>query len=331
MATYILDGKGTAQLPRRPLVVTLSVMGRDGVATLEARRDGVLDPTVITHSAGMLILPVVERETLLVAVPSGGAATFPSGTTLHVSVAVDSSRDPDPDRAQLTPRDVSGLSYLELATVAPDGDHVVVATKLEVAEIALGALASRARIAARSVLGVDQAAPAEQRLVDIRVDSSASMLPSVSDGSVRAILDVLAGISTVVSPERAPVVSIVGSRPVSIAVADVDQLADTVHDHLLSAQFGVGFGADGTFDGVQPGSLVVLVTDSVAAVELSPDRVECVAVVASSSRTALAGAPGAVIRPALDGSDTSRHLLDNPAEVEEAVRGILSGRRGGAW
>lgn len=331
MVTYILDGKSTAQLPRRPLVVAMSVMGRAGVATLEARRDGAIDPTVIIHSAEMLILPLVERETLLVAVPSGGAATFPAGTTVHVSVAVDSSRDPDPDRAQLTPRDVSGLSYIELATVAPDGDHIVVATRLEVAEIELGALASRARIAARSVLGVDQAASGQQRLVDIRVDTSASMLPSVSDGTVRAIIDILAGISTVISPERSPVVSIVGSRSTPVALVDADQLAGAVHAQLLSAQFGVGFGARGTFDGVQPESLVVLVTDSVAAVQLSPERVECVAVVASPSRGALAGAPGAVVTPAPDGSDTSQYLLDNPLEIDEVVRGILGGRRGGVW
>ena len=131
MVTHVLDGKSRAHLPRRPLAVSMAVVGEPGSAALAARMNGNADPSAIVHSPVLLILPRVQHETLIVAVPGEGRSTFPTGTTIHVSVAVDSAQDPDPDRAQLTARDVSGLSYLELATIGPDGDRLAVTTRLE--------------------------------------------------------------------------------------------------------------------------------------------------------------------------------------------------------
>lgn len=328
MVTYVLDGKSKAHLPKRPLMVTMSVVGTPGSAALDVRRGGVSDPSVIAHSTGMLILPRVEHEMLLVAIPTQGNSTFPSGTTLHVSVAVDSSQDSDPDRAQLTPRDVSGLSYLELATIGPDGDRIAVVTRLEEPEVELGPLASLARAAARSVLRVDQLSDSQQTMLDVRVDSSASMLPAIADGSVRAILDILAGISTVISYDRQPVVSIVGNRSSAASFETAGDLADSVQQQLSRALPGVGFGTGEQFGQAQPDSMIVLVTDSATdsiVSEHESANPHFATMVASPSRAALRAPTfaGAVVAPAPNGSDASKYLLANPHEVDTIVRSFL--------
>lgn len=328
MVTYVLDGKSKAHLPKRPLMVSMSVVGASGSAALDVRRGGVSDPTVIAHSPGMLILPRVEHEMLLVAVPAQGNSTFPSGTTIHVSVAVDSSQEADPDRAQLTPRDVSGLSYLELATIGPDGDRIAVVTRLEEPEVELGPLASLARAAARTVLRVDQLSESQQTMLDIRVDTSASMLPAIYDGSVRAIVEILAGVSTVISYDRNPFVSIVGSRSERVEFESAGELGTAVQARLASVRPGIGFGSGNEFSELRPDTMVVLVTDSasdsVASTHQSADS-RFATMIASSSRSALKvnTFAGAVVSPAPDGSDTADYLLSQPAEVEAIVRSFL--------
>ncbi|WP_139279831.1 hypothetical protein [Rhodococcoides yunnanense] len=309
-------------------MVSMSVVGVAGAVSLDVRRGGTSDPTVITHGPGMLILPRVEHEMLLVAVPAQGNSTFPSGTTIHVSVAVDSAHEPDPDRAQLTPRDVSGLSYLELATIGPDGDRIAVVTRLEEPEIELGPLASSARAAARSVLRVDQLSDSQQTMLDIRVDTSASMLPAVADGSVRAIMEILAGVSTVISYDRNPEVTIVGNTSTNLPFGGPGDLGQTVHAHLQTAQPGIGFGTGEQFGAVRPDTMVVLVTDSASDSVASTHEVadsRYATVVASSSRAALRvnAFAGAVVSPAPDGSDTGDYLVSQPAVVEEVVRSFL--------
>ncbi|MCZ4079986.1 hypothetical protein O1W68_18730 [Rhodococcus sp. H36-A4] len=328
MVTYVLDGKSKAHLPKRPLMVSMSVVGVAGAAALDVRHSGVSDPTVIAHSPGMLILPRVEYEMLLVAIPAQGNSTFPSGTTIHVSVAVDSSNEPDPDRAQLTPRDVSGLSYLELATIGPDGDRIAVVTRLEEPEIELGPLASSARAAARSVLRVDQLSDSQQTMLDIRVDTSASMLPAIADGSVRAIMEILAGVSTVISYDRNPEVTMVGNTSAGLRYGGPGDLGSTVHAHLETTKPGIGFGNGDQFDALRPDSMVVLVTDSpsdfVASGRESADS-RFASMIASSSRAAqrCRAFAGAVVVPAPDGSDTADYLVSRPSEVEEIVRSFL--------
>ncbi|KXX62823.1 hypothetical protein [Rhodococcus sp. LB1] len=327
MVTHVLDGKSRAHLPRRPLAVSMAVVGEPGSAALAARMNGNADPSAIVHSPVLLILPRVQHETLIVAVPGEGRSTFPTGTTIHVSVAVDSAQDPDPDRAQLTARDVSGLSYLELATIGPDGDRLAVTTRLEDPEVPLGPLASRARAAARAVLGVDQVPDERQTGIDVRVDTSLSMLGSVRNGGVHAIMDIVAGISSVVSADEVPRVSLIGHRSVGLPAVDVTELAARTQEALLSSKFGVGFDPSVTTEGSVSGvrRMTVSITDSASGASLGGGDPLAVTVVVSPSRAALSSPEfvGAVVPPSPNGGDTSEFLLGDPEIVDQVVEAVL--------
>lgn len=103
MATFLLDGKSTAALPRRPLSAALatSTGARTGVRLQARYSDGAAAQAVQT-SATVVILPRIEREITLVAVPDG-RPQFAEGTVLYLSVGPDDNRNGDGDRAQISP------------------------------------------------------------------------------------------------------------------------------------------------------------------------------------------------------------------------------------
>lgn len=328
MVTYVLDGKSRAHLPRRPLTVSMAIAGEPRSAALAARRDGAVAAEAIIHSPVLLILPRVQAETLIVAVPGQGRSTFPAGTTIHVSIAVDSAQETDPDRAQLTARDVSGLSYLELATVAPDGDRIAVTTRLDDPEVALEPLAARARAAARTVLGVDQVPDECQTGIDVRIDTSLSMLSVVRDGSVRAVMDIVAGISSVISADEVPSVSLSGKGDVNVPVSALTELATQTHEALTSAKFGVGFGSlagAGLPAATGERRMAVSITDSAPVTGGQGGAPTEVAVVVSPSRAALSRPDfvGAVVPPALGDQDTEQYLLAHPEIIDDVVTAVL--------
>lgn len=322
MVTFVLDGTSAAQLPRRPLVVTMSVDGASGGAELIARRGGSVDPSVVRHSPGMLIVPRVQHDIVISAEPSGAAATFAQGTVLHVEVGLDSSRDVDPDRAQLTPRDVSGLSAIELATISPEGeDHVMVTTRLMRPELPLGPLATRARAAARSALGVDQLPPDRQLEVVVVVDSSLSMASLFADGSVGAAVELAKGIGAVLSA-GAPVRAVLAGQ----TLTDVDVTGDDSTAAFVSAASvtGMGVGAEMTapVSGHGDSQLRLFVTDAPVPVATQMTA----QLVLSPSRAAL-GDPefvGAVAAPPRPGHSAIETMLAEPGSVDEIVRRLLS-------
>lgn len=321
MVTHILDGKSRVHLPRRPLAVSMTIVGTANSAVLQARRSGSVDPDSIAHSPLLLILPRVQYDTVLVVLPGAGLSTFPSGTIIHVSIAVDSSRETDPDRAQLTPRDVSGLTSLELATIGPDGDLLAVTTRLDEPEVPLGPLASRARAAARAVLGEDQVPDSAQLPVDIWIDTSLSMIASVRDGSIRAAVDILAGISTVIAADHPPVVRLLGTGPTELSRIGFAELGSTTQIALESVHFGVGFDVSRILP-MPSDRITFLVTDSATSCFVDEGAVTLIITPSRVSRNAPT-LPGAAIAPAADGSDASTYLMADPRQVDEAVASLL--------
>lgn len=76
MATYVLDGKASATLPRRPLAVQLATATPTTGVRLAARTADGASTRVIQQSPGLLILPRVDVETTIVAVPDAGRSNF---------------------------------------------------------------------------------------------------------------------------------------------------------------------------------------------------------------------------------------------------------------
>lgn len=269
MATYLLDGTQSARLPRRPLSVSLSVGGahRSG-ARLVARLASGAEASVRVHSAGMLIVPRVDEEIIIAAVPDTGRDRFDEDTILYVTIGPDTQNDPDADYAQLAAREVSGYSSIELASIAPAGpDQVAVTTRLVEADVPLSALANRARVACRGALGVDALPPQEQVSVGCVVDCSASMAPLVADGTVAAAADVVVGVAAVVANGQ-PVVTVLADQYTSrLPEGPLAELGSRVSQGIAASGFGIGADLDAAvaqFAGTA--GFIVLITDQVLSV-----------------------------------------------------------------
>ena len=156
MATFVLDGKASAELPRRPIAVTLIVAGSVGIGD-GARpvapgcwhRAGAGGPSGWSAHRRPADSAARRQETVVSAVPDG-RDRFDQGTVLHVTLGPDDPADMGADVIALTPRDVSGLSFIELATLVPAGAAAVsVTTKLAVPDAPLPPVAAQARAACR--------------------------------------------------------------------------------------------------------------------------------------------------------------------------------------
>ncbi|PZU02166.1 MAG: hypothetical protein DI630_09300 [Gordonia sp. (in: high G+C Gram-positive bacteria)] len=323
MVTFVLDGTSSAQLPRRPLAVTMSVAGSSGGAELIARRDGSIDPSVVVHSPGMLIVPRVDHDVVISAVPFGSHVTFAQGTVLHVTVGLDSSREIDPDRAQLTPRDVSGLSAIELATISPSGaEQILVTTRLIRPELPLSPLAARARAAARTALGVDQLPSDRQLEVVVLVDSSLSMGPLIADGSVGASVDIAKGIAAVLSA-GAPVRAVLAGQTVNEVNVDSGDTTSAFQAAIAATGLGVGVTLTEPVVSQDGAQLTIAVTDAPAQVA---SRGLSTQLVLSPSRAALADPNfvGAVSPPPRERETAVDRLLAEPELVDDMVRRLLA-------
>lgn len=330
MTTYVLDGKASATLPRRPLAVRLGVAGQANSSARLAVRTADGQPTrVVQQSAGLLILPRVDVETTIVAVPDGGRTRFDAGTVLHVSFGPDSPHpgDASADVAQLTPRDVSGMGFIELATVAPGAaDTIIVRTRLVVPDAALPPLAARARVACRSVLRTDQVDESQAVSVRCVVDSSASMAPRFAAGDVATGGELIAGVAAVIA-QGAPVSVIAAGGP----PVDVDSAA--LGEYLSTAPAsGFGFGGDPA-PATEPGArtLTVFVTDGPGTVpaELvgaggAAGAVATLVLSASTTAARRAGFVGATLPPSALGADPRAALLADLDGLTAIVAALLA-------
>lgn len=330
MATYILDERGSAYLPRRPLAVTLAVGGTPTCrAKLIATVGDSRDAPALRHTPSMLIIPRVDQEITIAAVPEDGRDRFDQNTILHVDIGPDSAADAEADSAQLNPRDVSGLRRIELATIAPAGpDRVVVTTRLMVADAPLPALAARARVACRGVLGVDQLAEHQQMAVHCVLDTSTSMAALFSSGAVAAAAHLVAGIAAVVSGPSRPIPTVLagvgGGQHALVAGSELGAHTMTV---AASTGFGIGPDLNAAARHLNPkGALTVIVTDAPA--PPLPATVGCAIswLVLSAARSGLRypGFVGAVCPPPPAGTPPDAFLTANPAVVEDIVAGLLA-------
>lgn len=300
MATYVLDGKSAATLARRPLAARLAVSGApnaNGVRLVARTPDGVPSDAVVETAPTMLIIPHVTEEIVLGAVPQG-RELFAPGTTVHMSIGPDTNAEFDADVAQLTPRDVSGLGFIKLASVAPGAaDTITVTTWLTRPDSKLPPVAEAARVAARGVLNADQVHESRALPVRLLVDASASMAPLFAGGLVAAAADLVAGLAEVVSGTSEVAVGLIGPA----AAPPVPTATNGVGAALSAAPVG-GYGLSGGPAVVAaPGTLTVLVTDAPPADAPTADQV---VLILSGARPAGAAFRGSVLA-----------LTDNPVQA----------------
>ena len=336
MATFVLDGKASAELPRRPIAVTLIVAGSVGIgdggqtggARLLAQGRGGRTVRVVQHTAGLLILPRVDEETVVSAVPDG-RDRFDQGTVLHVTLGPDDPADMGADVIALTPRDVSGLSFIELATLVPAGAAAVsVTTKLAVPDAPLPPVAAQARAACRGVLHRDQVDEDDQVSVGCVVDTSVSMASLYASGMVAAAGDIVAGLAAVLS----------GGQPVALTTPGPSGAGQNAFsggelgEHLgrpPASGFGYSVDVNAAISPFDRSGLTVVVTHGTGVVDLNTG---IVALVLSDSTTVSArpGFAGAICPLPPPGVDGREFLSGQPQLVSRVVAGLLaaSGRTG---
>lgn len=331
MPVYVLDGSGRVSLPRRALAVTADAAGV--AVQLQASRDGVLDHTAVHPAPGLMILPRLAGRTDISAVPGQGLTSFPQGTILRVVIGTDSHSDPDPDRAELTPIDVSGLQFVELASIHAGAERIEVSAHKTKVDEQLGPLANQARSLARGVLRQDELADTRKVRLEVNIDSTISMLGSINDGSIKAVVDLLAGIAAVVSADPIDI-SLLGYSPQRLAPAAPLEVSTLLQAELDRMPLGVGFRSVGPSP--VPGGAdrwVLTISDSVPA-----DYAATVALDGDSVRRHLVivGLGGNGRLPAVDlgstavlappaGQSTTDALLAAPAELSRVVTSMLAG------
>lgn len=198
MPTFILEQGLNVALPNQPITVRAVTVPRGGqlrVRAVDEEGAPIDPPRARMPEPGLLILPRVDGRVRLRVSRSDGAA-FPTGTSVSMSIAVERANDPDPRVARLT-TEVSGLQVSDVAALVPSGQDVAVSLLQEASERPLLGLAGEAAGAARALVGAHRVPQSEGCDMAVLVDASGSMSPWVADGSLGAVLSVLAGVDHV--------------------------------------------------------------------------------------------------------------------------------------
>ncbi|MFP5347640.1 MAG: hypothetical protein ACLGIA_11525 [Actinomycetes bacterium] len=245
MPVYILEGSASALLGHGTVTVSLAAPGIVDTPRLDVVGEGADTTRAIAPRPGLLVLPSLREHVLLrVSPPSRerahGVHVFPDGTVVTISLSTGRDGDPAADRAVLNHVDVSGLPYKDLVSVTPTRDGVVVAALEAVAEDPLPPLASAARMVARSILGVERVPEDSAVEVLVAVDTSASIQPCRADGSLESALEVLTGVSQVMSRERSVRLALFGSRPTLFPVVPPAEVPASLLDSLQPAPTSYG-------------------------------------------------------------------------------------------
>lgn len=325
MATYLLDGKESAKLPQRALAVSMSVGGRGTGARLVARVATGASP-VIEDRPNLLIVPYVETEIVISAVPAGGARQFSEQTTLYLAVAPD-SRDANSDDIQVAPHDVSGRESVDLVKLSPGGFDSVSVTRIGGEDIPLSSLANRARVACRGALGVDAFGSRPDISVGCVVDTSLSMARLMADGTVGAAVDIFAGVAAALGGDQAVRTVLADNDLTEVSGGALADLRTRVRDACVASGFGVGADLVGAIARVsETAQYTVVITDAPITTGAGPSTVGWLKLTESSRRDPNFG--GAQLPPPPPGTSAESSYNSNPHVIDAAVTALVAPLRG---
>ncbi|MGU3291490.1 hypothetical protein [Williamsia sp. M5A3_1d] len=269
MPTYVLEGSGRAVFATRPLVASMTVTGASGDVKLEVIPTGDARVDVVRPTPTLAILPRIVTPVVLRLVPAPGIAEFPLGTEVHLALTVEdrSNADPDPDRAVLGPIAVGGEKKLDVVTIEPSPEGLVIAALRAAPDVDLGEVGNRARSEARALAGVDQLPEADQVDLRIAVDPSVSMLPVMNSGLLAAACDVVVGVAAVVSPRSTPRFCIATGSPGWIETDSPADVPGAVVAALRRSPMAVGFASASVAvpRDTRKSSFIVVISDAVPA------------------------------------------------------------------
>ena len=206
-------------IPHRALSV--SITGAVSAAELEIRCSA--GQPVVRSSAHYVVLPRLA-DPVMIAVRPVGAPRFASSTVIHLAIGDDDPGILDPVQVLFDPVDVSGDGGVVLAALTPRGQQIEVAVSA-VADVPLSPLAAAARTSARNAVG--RGSLGGDAPVVLAVDSSASMRPWFTDGSVAAVAEVVVGVADAAGLRDVSAV-LVGSDVTGVAPSQTGTMADAV-------------------------------------------------------------------------------------------------------
>lgn len=327
MATYVLDGRSSAQLDRGPLAVRLANSGAAAQARLAARSDSGNPVRVIQTSPDFMILPSIDESVSVGAVPDRGLERFPQGTVLHVSIQPENAATTGGDIATLAPRDVSGLAFVDLASVAPDANgKLAITTRLAVEDSSLPPVAAAARIASRGVLGADHVSASKELKVRCVVDASTSMATAFARNAVGACGDIVTGMAAVLGDESSIEFVVPAPSFTTFQTATAGSLGDTL---ATVPPTGLGIAPDLRAALAAPVSgrtLTVVVTDGIGSLPVlatTPDRPIVTLSVSDAAADTMVG-DAAANCPVSVATDIRAHLGAHAEAVTTIVTGLLA-------
>lgn len=240
MPTYVLDENKPARIRTGAVRVQVHASAAARGLTLKAVSGGAPAEGAISPAADLLVLPRLSgRTTVVVTAPRGGM--FANGSVLNITVSLDGVPTADPERAVLSNVDVSGLATRDLVSLELVDDSILLTSNVGGGELPLSALAKVAQVATRAILGVDSVDATAALNVVVAVDGSASMLRPTRDGDLEAMLEVLAGVSSVISPGRSLRGAVVTGDVQWVEPQHAGHLATEIAQVQEERALGIGF------------------------------------------------------------------------------------------
>lgn len=336
MPTYILEGANEVMLEARPLRIGLRLEGLGGEeAWLDVTIGGRQVDSVV-RPPNMVILPSVKTQTKVSVVPLG-RDRFPSTTIAHLSVVVEDRQSADPHRVVLVPVDISGLDHKDLISVSPASGGLCLRAAQSREDADLGPLGNAARVAAREFLGVQCLDQSEAMQVRVVVDGSGSTAHLTTTGATAAVIDVICGVSQVISDGNSVTAMVVGSQRGRSFDANFEAVGAAIDAELMKHTSSIGFNSALTSETQQAGigrSMTYILTDSVpadvgeleAVGNLMGNRSHIVGMTSERVWDLLGGTtgPSTVIEPKPD-LDLRTELLEDPRLLRRVVASLLAG------
>lgn len=198
MPVYVLNPGGEVPLERQPLRCEITLPSGLAGAQLTATVAGSPATSALDYGRkDLLVLADITAETTLSITPGPGLSEFSAGTVAQLCIFGAPRPGSEPDRVNLSPLDVSGLSSVELLRIAPTERGIVASAVTRTVARKLTTLGNAARVACGTLLGQAGASGVPDTRISVVLDSSASFRSLVDDDSMGAVVDALTGIADV--------------------------------------------------------------------------------------------------------------------------------------
>ncbi|GGK99789.1 hypothetical protein GCM10007382_19670 [Salinibacterium xinjiangense] len=339
MPTYVLEPNTPAKLEaNRPLRFQVHAGALTG-EVLFAATDVTGAPLgrTVTRRGTLVIPKLADYTSVTVSRLSGGV--FPANTVLDLTIAYEGALHAD--AVTLVAKiEVSGIPSRQLAAlrVADGVVSVVYEDESNGERPPLTGLALLAQLATREILGVSAVDPTAAINMAVVIDGSASMLAPTNDGGVGALVEVLAGLSSVVAPNRTVRAALVGNAVEWIISDSRATLAADVRRAQISATLSTGFrSADPGLIGHRPDENTVtwVLTDGLPSdlpelrladgIEGEARHLVLFADVQAVRLQGEAGIPTTLVQPVGSEEGIAGRLEYDPANLRRTIKSLLAG------